>query len=152
MGGTAARVSATGSAWVREGARAPCFSNLHHGVPTQEAQVKVHDIRDPTGGLLAFEIDNFYVGRYSVVGIVEGIQGARITRRPKRLLSWFREDSFCEFEVNGVAFEALEPFGDNSRYWIGPIESRVAPETERVREIFARTGLPCWRHGRRQAG
>ena len=27
---------------------------------------------------------------------------------------------FCEFVLDGVLFEGEEPYGDNSRYWIGP--------------------------------
>jgi len=43
----------------------------------------------------------------------------RIVRRPK-FLSWLRESEFCQFEVEGITFVVEEPFGDNSRYWIGP--------------------------------
>jgi len=38
--------------------------------------------------------------------------GATVIRKPKRLFSWFREGAFCEFE----------PYGDNSRYWVGKKE------------------------------
>lgn len=66
-------------------------------------------------------------------------------RRPKAILSWFREQTFCEFEVEGVRFEAEEPYGDNSRYWIGPSPPRWVAQVGSVREAFLdRQGPSLW--------
>lgn len=105
--------------------------------------MKVHDIPLRDGRVAAFEVDNLRLSRRRLCKIVERIPGARLVRRP-RLFSWFVEDVFCVFEVGGVCFEAQEPYGDNSRYWVGPagtgangklLEYHV--ELERVREAFS---------------
>lgn len=98
--------------------------------------MKVYDIRDPQDRIFAFEIANFGVGRHGVCRIVERIPGAKVTRRPK-FLSWFREAEFCEFTVDGETFVAEEPWGDNSRYWIGPKPPPWIPQSQKVRDTFA---------------
>ena len=98
--------------------------------------MKTYDIYDPTNRLLAFEVSNIAVGRRGVCRIIERIPGATLIRRPKAL-SWLREASFCEFTVDGELYEAEEPFGDNSRYWIGPVPPRHIPQTVKVRDAFA---------------
>ena len=95
-----------------------------------------HDLLDEDGRVYAFEVDNVGLGRKGVCSVVETIPGARISRRPKPL-SWFREEVFCEFSVDGVAFVAWEPFGDSSRYWIGPEPPEWRPQTQSVRDAFA---------------
>ena len=45
-------------------------------------------------------------------------------------------DPFCEFEVGGERFEILEPYGDNSRYLIGPKCGSWIPELESVSKAF----------------
>ncbi len=71
----------------------------------------------------AFEINNINLGRQRAASIAGNIPGVVLHRLPKRFLSWFREECFCEFELNGVMFQIDEPYGDNSRYWIGQIET-----------------------------
>lgn len=93
---------------------------------------------DKNGRLFAFEIGNLLIGRRGVCKVVERIKGPTLTRRPK-LFSWPREDVFCEFAVDGESFVAVEPFGDNSRYWIGPNPARWVPQTEKVHEAFKRS-------------
>jgi hypothetical protein len=85
--------------------------------------------------LFAFEVSNLRISRRGVCRVVQSIPGASLTRRP-RVLSWFREDVFCEFDVDGETYIAEEPWGDNSRYWIGPQQPRWLPQTERVHRAF----------------
>jgi hypothetical protein len=77
--------------------------------------LRLYDIKDEQGRVVAFEVDNLALSRSRLCHIVSRIPGARITRRPK-FLSWLREEAFCEFELDGFMFEAWEPYGDNSRY------------------------------------
>jgi hypothetical protein len=79
--------------------------------------MKLYEIRDEQARVIAFEVDNFLISRRRVARIVETIVGARITFRPK----WFfwPQAVFCKFEIEGDRFCVEEPFGDNSRYWIG---------------------------------
>ena len=82
--------------------------------------MRVHGLHDEAGDLYAFEVSMPLGGRRAVTAVIRKLPRAKLVRTPK-VLSWFREDSFCEFELSGTRFEILEPFGDNSRYWIGPV-------------------------------
>jgi hypothetical protein len=96
--------------------------------------MKIYDIHDAEGRVFAFEVKNF--GRSRVAKFVSSISGAKVTREPM-VLSSFREDEFCEFTVNGQLFVAWEPYGDNSRYWIGPRPPKWCEEVLLVRHAFA---------------
>jgi len=97
--------------------------------------MKTYELLDEDGRVFAFEVNNAGLGRKGVCRIVETIPRAKITRRPK-LLSWFREEAFCEFQVDGETYVAWEPYGDNSRYWIGPEPARWLSQTKSVRDAF----------------
>jgi hypothetical protein len=97
--------------------------------------VRVYDVRDKEGRVFAFEIANSFRGRRDVVDVISAIPGARVIRSPK-FLSLFREEEFCEFELEGDRFVAWEPFGDNSRYWIGAEPPRWLPQLEHIRAAF----------------
>lgn len=84
--------------------------------------MKTYPLYDKYHRLHAFEINNFWIGRKRAVRIAESIPDVTILQYPKPLFSWFKEALFCVFEVNGVHFHIEEPFGDNSRYWIGQAE------------------------------
>jgi hypothetical protein len=99
--------------------------------------MRIFDIQDSEGRVCAFEVSNFFFARLDVCGVVSRIPAARLIRKPK-MFSSFREDEFCEFEVEGVKFVAWEPFGDNTRYWIGPEPPRWVPQIDAVREAFKR--------------
>jgi hypothetical protein len=98
-------------------------------------KMRVYDLRDSEGRVFAFEVKNFFLERSRVCRVVSKIPGVRIIRRPK-ILSWFREEVFCEFELEGVTFVAWEPFGDSDTCWIGPEPTRWVPQIESVREAF----------------
>ena len=98
--------------------------------------MRTYDLKDEEGRVRAFEVDNIVLGRGGVAAVVGRLPGVRLIRRP-RILSWWREEEFCEFEVEGVHFVASEPFGDNSRYWIGPRPPMFVKQTAIVRAAFA---------------
>jgi hypothetical protein len=108
--------------------------------------MKVHDLKDAEGRVSAFEVDNSGLGRRGLCRIVRRVPGARIIRGPMLLLSWFRETSFCEFELDGVRFEANEgPWGDDERYWIGPKSPGWVPQLASVRKAFLdHHGVSIW--------
>ena len=97
---------------------------------------------DDAGCLRGFEISNMGISRWGVCRVVRTIPGATVTRTPNGVLSWFREASFCDFTVDGVAFSAEEPYGDNSRYWIGPVPPIAVPAIKVVRDAFAHYKKP----------
>ncbi len=99
--------------------------------------MRTYPIENEFGELHAFEIDNFRIGRSGTAKIIEGVPGVVMLRKPKKLLSWFREEVFCEFKLNGVHFQIDEPYGDNSRYWIGQKEvGGWCPELDTIHKAF----------------
>jgi hypothetical protein len=100
--------------------------------------MKTFDLYDKEGRLHAFEVHNALLGRRGLLAVVKAIPGATITRKPLLLFSWFREEEFCEFTIGDLLFVACEPFGDNSRYWIGAKQPGWCAELPAVRDAFAR--------------
>jgi hypothetical protein len=84
--------------------------------------MKVYDLEDEEGRAFAFEVDAT-IGQRGAERVVAGIPDVRMIRR-RRALSG--DDAFCGFELVGVAFVIEEPWGDNSRYWIGSSNRRSA--------------------------
>jgi len=99
--------------------------------------MQTFDIYDKDGRLHAFEVDNALLGRRGVLASGKRIPRATIINRPLLFFSWFREDVFCEFSIGDRKFVAEEPFGDNSRYWIGTEPAGWCAELTLVREGFA---------------
>jgi len=104
--------------------------------------MKIYGIPSSSDRFAAFEIDNGRIGRRGACRVVRSIPGAMLLKEPV-LLSWFREDVFCKFQVGNQLFEIEEPFGDNSRYWVGPAGVGTngkllewTPEIELVRRAF----------------
>jgi hypothetical protein len=96
--------------------------------------MKVYDLKDESGRIFAFEVANF--GRRRVCRFVGTVPGVVVLRR-QRYFQFSSEDDFCEFELQGQKFVISEPWGDNSRYWVGPKPPEWCPEVERVRDAFA---------------
>ena len=101
--------------------------------------MRIYDLRDEEGRVVAFEVPNMWLGRRGALRVIRAIAGARITRRP-HAFTLFAEEDFCEFTLGDVTFGISAPFGDNSRYWIGPLPVLWCPEVEAVRAAFAAAG------------
>ena len=68
-------------------------------------------------GLFAFEVENVYVLPRRIARILAGIDEVTAVR----LWPLFRStDRRVEFRFRGRDFMVWEPYGDSSRYWIGP--------------------------------
>ncbi|MBI5102094.1 MAG: hypothetical protein HZB33_09715 [Nitrospirae bacterium] len=97
--------------------------------------MKTYTIKDNDGKPFAFEIDNVYfVSLRKLVKILSSLEGIR-NIKARRLFE--RKENHIEFEYSGDNFVVWEPFGDNSRYWIGPknTENKSDKITE-IEEIF----------------
>jgi len=105
--------------------------------------MEIHDIRDEDGRAFAFEVENTFLGRHGACRVVQRLPRARVVRSQGRF-AWSNRDDFCEFVLDGVTFVVEEPFGDNSRYWIGPMPPRYVPQIATVRDAFARAGFRGW--------
>jgi hypothetical protein len=99
--------------------------------------MKVYNIKDKEGHIFAFEIYNTFFSRKRLYNLVRSIPGVQIVKAPSfRFFRFKGEDEFCEFEIRRQKFMAWEPFGDNSRYWIGSKPRHWCEEVEIVRSAF----------------
>ena len=98
--------------------------------------MKIHPFHNDEGKLHAFEVPNILLSRKAIVKLVSNIPGASVVKKPS-LLSWFREDMFCKFIVDGQMFTVEEPYGDNSRYLVGAEPPGWCPQLEVVERAFS---------------
>lgn len=67
---------------------------------------------------IAFEIENAYAGLRVIARLLGQVNGVSDVRVRGLFSKW--EDVRVWFKYMGHEYVVLEPFGDNSRYWIGP--------------------------------
>jgi hypothetical protein len=80
--------------------------------------MKTYPIFDKEHGPIdAFEIENAYVGVGTVADLLNKIVGVSDVRARKIFSK--SGDIRVEFKYQGKDCVVVEPFGDNSRYWIG---------------------------------
>jgi len=81
----------------------------------------------------AFEIEHVYISRGALMRLLAGIEGVSCVRRPRR------EDrgagARVEFKHRDIEFQVWEPYGDSSRYWIGPKENLILRDPSQLREV-----------------
>ena len=100
--------------------------------------MRLADSFDENYRVRSFEISNVFFHRRDVCRVFESITGV------KRIRKQLRQDTFCEYELNGVRFIAEEPFGDNSVYWVGPLAPGWSPELEAIRNAFLDAKPTVW--------
>lgn len=85
--------------------------------------MRTYQMRDGGGVLFAFEVDAQLLGR-RLARVLRRIDGVSNVRRRK----WWvgSPDVPIRFQYRGCEYVVREPFGDNSRWWIGP-DDVVAP-------------------------
>ena len=97
--------------------------------------MRIFDLRDADGRLYAFEVSNFLFGRRHACKVVARIAGSTLIKTSRL----FRDgDDFCEFEIGGEIYLVSEPFGENSRFWIGPKVPPARSNLGVIRAAFAR--------------
>jgi hypothetical protein len=96
--------------------------------------MKIHDLVESASGLGAFEVDNHFLTRRRACRIAASVSGAAVVKTSRL----FRDsDDFCHFKIGDATYVIEEPFGDNSRYWIGPKESGRRDDLAVIRAAFA---------------
>jgi hypothetical protein len=70
----------------------------------------------------AFEIENAYISIRSIAKLLNQINDVTSVRSKKLFSS--ASDIHIEFNYRDQPYVVWEPFGDNSRYWIGPRDER----------------------------
>ena len=116
----------------------PIASAKPNGRPLPRALgfMKTRDLRNDQGQLIGFCVSNLLLSRHVVPKVVKSIQGAQVGRKQKRFAP-SAQDDFCEFIVDGKTFLAIEPFGDNSEYWIVTEPPEECVQVEKVRHAFS---------------
>lgn len=83
----------------------------------------------------AFEVDNAYLGVSSILSLLMQTEG--VSEAVKRRMFAKSSDVHITFRYFGHEYIVWEPFGDNSRYWIGPTaRQHSAPNIEPLLSTF----------------
>lgn len=85
--------------------------------------MRTYPIRDENGQPFAVEVDMVYCGLRNLLRVIassEGVASAVIGKGHTG-----GADVRATFRYQGEDYVVTEPFGDNSRYWIGPVERNV---------------------------
>jgi hypothetical protein len=92
----------------------------------------------------AFEIENVYISHSAIVGLLSGIEGVADVKARRPLIG---SPEICvEFTYVGHEFVVWEPFGDSSRYWIGPRDKAEAGiDVQAIEDAFRRYRPPLMR-------
>lgn len=103
--------------------------------------MNTYEITNKDGTAFAFEIDNVYITPRKIGKLLTSTDG--VTKGKVRKLFDFGNENRLEFEYLGGNFVVWEPFGDNSRYWIGPkdAEERL-PQIAAIERIFEKYKPP----------
>jgi hypothetical protein len=82
---------------------------------------------EPDGRLRAFEVENAYIGPSAVAQVLRGTEG--VTDVEQRRLFSRDSEVHVKFKCQGHPCIVWEPYGDNSRFWIGPESKTPLQET-----------------------
>ena len=93
---------------------------------------------------IAFEGDHVYLSRRTIVRLLTTVEGVTEVHLGGRFGS--SDDIRIEFKCQGHEYIVMEPFGDNSRYWIGPKGGKddvpAAANIGKIRNVFERYKPP----------
>lgn len=95
------------------------------------------------GPPFAFEIENDYVGLGTVAHILKEIDGVTEVRMRRLFSKW--EEIHIWFKYANHDCVVWEPFGDNSRYWIGPKNPEEKFDVREIENAFKRYRPPFHR-------
>ena len=76
--------------------------------------MKTYPILDAAGRVFAFEISNTFMHYRRLVWVLKNVKGVADISSGKMF-----GEVIAEFKYKGTPFIVWEPYGDNSRYWIG---------------------------------
>ena len=106
--------------------------------------MRIHGIVDARGEVFAFEVEKLLVSMRDVVNVLGSTSGVEHVEQRRPFSS--RAQPLATFRFTGRAFEVMEPFGDNSRFWIGPSDAeKDTVPLYVVTEAFERHKPPAWR-------
>jgi hypothetical protein len=87
------------------------------------------------GTLIAFEIDNVYVSRRGITKLLRS--SGQVTDVKLQGHFGSSNDIRVSFTYFGERFIVWEPYGDSSKYWIGPEEpDRLLADVTHLKKLF----------------
>jgi hypothetical protein len=86
--------------------------------------MKTWPIVDEQGRTVAFEVSMIRIGLGEIAKVLQSLPG--ISQLHKRR-PFSHEEVHIQFNYRGMNYVVWEPFGDNSRYWIGPADKTSVP-------------------------
>jgi hypothetical protein len=86
---------------------------------------------DETDLLVGFEIENAFIGRTELISLLEKCD--RVSKVDKR----GGAETIVAFDYRGKSFTAEEPYGDSSRFWIGPSQTNDSDSDVKTKDIMA---------------
>jgi hypothetical protein len=98
--------------------------------------MQTYPIMDSQGRYpFAFEIENVYIGLREIGRLLRQLDGISDVHVRKPFRRW--EDIHVWFKYMNRDYIVQEPFGDNSRYWIGPKETvEKALDVTAIENVF----------------
>jgi len=95
-------------------------------------------------GIYMFGIENIYISLATIAHLLSGIPEVRDLQQRKLFGKW--EGTHITFKFKGRDCVVMEPFGDNSLYWIG-IQQEVEDKTDvsEIEECFKKYQIPIHR-------
>lgn len=83
--------------------------------------MRTHPVFDRKGARAPiFQIENAYIGPAAIAELLARVEGVSEVNRRKTFGK--SSDIHVTFQYLGRPYMVWEPFGDNSRYWIGPAD------------------------------
>lgn len=83
----------------------------------------------------AFEVENVYIAPTTVAYLLAEVDGVSDVKPRKMFLN--SSDLYVEFQYRGQPYIVWEPYGDSSRYWIGPKdEMNDVGDITAIEEVF----------------
>lgn len=98
--------------------------------------MKTFPLAKESGHAFAFEIENAYVSRRMIAQLLRRAEGVTEVHLRGRFGS--SDETRVDFKYLGYDYVVWEPFGDNSRYLIGPKEEGVETDVLGLEAIFKR--------------
>jgi hypothetical protein len=102
--------------------------------------MRTHPILRDDGTILAFEITSAWVTFIPLLRILRSVPGVTDVKRQ------YSCDDRIAFNLHGIPFLVNEPWGDSSRFWIGPADPTASsPDTRQLHQAFLRYRGPLER-------
>lgn len=96
--------------------------------------MRVHKLNRDDGQLYAFEIENVYIRPRKIAALLGAVD--KVSKINLRKPFGASSDVHLEFSYYGKDFMVWEPYGDSSRYWIGPKDEGEAVDIGSLVKAF----------------